>query len=266
VLYAEADKTLNCVATFLADPARSIERTLRIMLSTNHLGTEAAPQVHPLVASVARELLTKSENERSGVVSTAMSLLGLYRDPIVAGATTCCDWRIADLIDRARPVSLYLVLPPSDISRTRPLVRHHDGTPRPAKPRLTSALALAIASRRIQPGNTAPPDDAGRGPAAAHRCRARAGIGNAAHPCPQAARRQRDGSLINAPIEPMPAQQVRIARLSVHKQCICNLDELGSCGLHLPQRLFKLFARRPLLDGIVRSCNFSLQSDILESS
>ena len=123
VLYAEADKTLTRVATFLADPARSIERTLRIMLSTNHLGTEAAPQVHPVVASVARELLNKSENERSGVVSTAMSFLGLYRDPIVAGATACSDWRIADLIGQARPVSLYLVVPPSDMSRTRPLVR-----------------------------------------------------------------------------------------------------------------------------------------------
>jgi type IV secretion system protein VirD4 len=123
VLYAEGDKTLNRVATFLADPARSIERTLRIMLSTNHLGSEAAPLVHPVVASVARELLNKSENERSGVVSTAMSFLGLYRDPIVAAATAHSDWRIADLIDPARPVSLYLVVPPSDISRTRPLVR-----------------------------------------------------------------------------------------------------------------------------------------------
>ena len=123
VLHAETEKTLTRVATFLADPARSIERTLRIMLSTNHLGTEAAPQVHPVVASVARELLNKSENERSGVVSTAMSLLGLYRDPIVAAATARSDWRIADMIDPARPVSLYLVVPPSDISRTRPLVR-----------------------------------------------------------------------------------------------------------------------------------------------
>jgi type IV secretion system protein VirD4 len=123
VLYAEEEKTLHRVATFLADPARSIERTLRIMLSTNHLGTEAEPKVHPVVASVARELLNKSENERSGVVSTAMSLLGLYRDPIVAAATAQSDWRIADLIDPARPVSLYLVVPPSDISRTRPLVR-----------------------------------------------------------------------------------------------------------------------------------------------
>src|SRR3546814_7233432 len=59
----------------------------------------------------------------SGVLSTAMSFLGLYRDPTVAATTAACDWRIVDLVDAARPVSLYLVIPPSDISRTKPLVR-----------------------------------------------------------------------------------------------------------------------------------------------
>src|SRR3546814_4334496 len=81
------------------------------------------PMVHPGVASAAREVLNKSENERSGVLSTAMSFLGLYRDPAVAATTAACDWRIVDLVDAARPVSLYLVIPPSDISRTKPLVR-----------------------------------------------------------------------------------------------------------------------------------------------
>jgi type IV secretion system protein VirD4 len=123
VLYAEEEKTLSRVATFLADPARSIRRTLRIMLTTNHRGTPAEPDVHPVVASVARELLNKSDNERSGVVSTAMSFLSLYRDPVIAATTARSDWRIADLMQAERPVSLYLVVPPSDISRTRPLVR-----------------------------------------------------------------------------------------------------------------------------------------------
>ncbi len=123
VLYAEKEKTLARVATFLADPARSIRRTLWIMLTTNHLGTDTSPVVHPVVASVARELLNKTDNERSGVVSTAMSLLGLYRDPIIAATTSASDWSINDLMQLERPVSLYLVVPPSDISRTRPLVR-----------------------------------------------------------------------------------------------------------------------------------------------
>jgi len=123
VLYAEEEKTLARVATFLSDPQRSFAHTLRRMMATNHLGTPDHPQVHPVVASAAREVLNKSENERSGVLSTAMSFLGLYRDPTVAATTAACDWRIVDLVDATRPVSLYLVIPPSDISRTKPLVR-----------------------------------------------------------------------------------------------------------------------------------------------
>lgn len=119
VLYAEQDKTLRGVANFLSDPACPFEVTLHKMMVTPHL--EDAP--HSIVASAAREVLNKSENERSGVLSTAMSFLGLYRDPTVAEVTSRCDWRIADLISAEHPVSLYLVVPPSDISRTKPLIR-----------------------------------------------------------------------------------------------------------------------------------------------
>jgi type IV secretion system protein VirD4 len=119
VLYAGEDKTLRGVANFLSDPACPFELTLHRMMTTKHLGD--AP--HPVVASAAREVLNKSDNERSGVLSTAMSFLGLYRDPTVAEVTSRCDWRIADLISAEHPVSLYLVVPPSDISRTKPLIR-----------------------------------------------------------------------------------------------------------------------------------------------
>lgn len=119
VLYAGQDKTLRGVANFLSDPACTFELTLHRMMSTPHLGDVP----HPVVASAAREVLNKSENERSGVLSTAMSFLGLYRDPTVAEVTSRCDWRIADLISAEHPVSLYLVVPPSDISRTKPLIR-----------------------------------------------------------------------------------------------------------------------------------------------
>jgi type IV secretion system protein VirD4 len=120
VLYAEPDKTLAGVANFLSDPRRPIEATLRAMMTTPHLSEHG---VHPVVASSARELLNKSENERSGVLSTAMSFLGLYRDPVVAAVTRRCDWRIRDLVEAKAPTTLYLVVPPSDISRTKPLVR-----------------------------------------------------------------------------------------------------------------------------------------------
>jgi type IV secretion system protein VirD4 len=120
VLYAEEDKSLAGVANFLSDPKRTIEVTLRAMMATRHLG-DIGP--HPVIASAARELLNKSENERSGVLSTAMSFLGLYRDPVVAKITGRSDWRICDLVEADGPTTLYLVVPPSDISRTKPLVR-----------------------------------------------------------------------------------------------------------------------------------------------
>jgi type IV secretion system protein VirD4 len=52
-----------------------------------------------------------------------MSFLGLYRDPTVAEVTSRCDWRIDDLVHGEHPISLYLVVPASDISRTKPLIR-----------------------------------------------------------------------------------------------------------------------------------------------
>ncbi len=120
VLYAEDDKTLAGVAAFLSDPKRPIESTLAAMMKTSHLG-EAGP--HPVIASAARELLNKSDNERSGVLSTAMSFLGLYRDPVVAEVTRRCDWRISDMVGGKLPTTLYLVVPPSDINRTKSLIR-----------------------------------------------------------------------------------------------------------------------------------------------
>ena len=120
VLYAETDKTLAGVAGFLSDPKRPIESTLAAMMKTAHLGEAGT---HPVIASAARELLNKSDNERSGVLSTAMSFLGLYRDPVVAAVTRRCDWRISDIVGGARATTLYLVVPPSDINRTKPLIR-----------------------------------------------------------------------------------------------------------------------------------------------
>ena len=52
-----------------------------------------------------------------------MSFLGLYRDPVVAEVTRRCDWRITDIVTARHPTTLYLVVPPSDINRTKPLIR-----------------------------------------------------------------------------------------------------------------------------------------------
>ena len=119
VVYVEQEKTLSGLAKFLSHPDRTFQETLSLMLNTCHLGG----RVHPVVASSARELLNKAPEELSGVLSTAISFLSLYRDPLVARATSCSDFKISDLVSDKRPVSLYLVVPPSDIIRTKALMR-----------------------------------------------------------------------------------------------------------------------------------------------
>jgi type IV secretion system protein VirD4 len=68
-------------------------------------------------------MMDKAPEELSGVVSTALSYLSLYRDPLVAAATSSSDFRILDLVEGERPVTLYIAVPPSDLTRTRPLLR-----------------------------------------------------------------------------------------------------------------------------------------------
>lgn len=119
VLYAESNKTLNGVVNFMSDPTRDIYRTLTVMMKTLHLKDKP----HPVIASVARSMLNKSPNELSGVQSTVLGYLSLYRDPVVAKVTSKCDFKIFDLVEADKPVSLYIVVPPSDITRTAPLVR-----------------------------------------------------------------------------------------------------------------------------------------------
>ncbi len=118
-LYVERQKTLARVAELLADPQRPITRLLEEMLARPI--RNGSP--HPVVAAGARQLLDMAEAERSGVVSTALGYLVLYRDPILARATEVSDFSIEDIIAGARPVSLYLVIPPEEISRLKALLR-----------------------------------------------------------------------------------------------------------------------------------------------
>jgi type IV secretion system protein VirD4 len=119
VLYAEKDKSLAGVARFLSNPDLPLLDTFERMLSVHHL--PEGP--HPVVAQCAREMLDKSDNELAGIVSTAKTCVNLYNDPVIARNTSSSDLRITDLMNADTPVSLYLVIPPSDIDRTRPLVR-----------------------------------------------------------------------------------------------------------------------------------------------
>jgi type IV secretion system protein VirD4 len=132
LLYAEPNKTLRGLAGFLSDPSRDLTATINYMLGKEHDGDGSMgwrdyrgqpTRKHPIVAESMREVLSKSENERSGVFSTVLSFLSLYRDPVVATNTHYSEFKIADLVNNERPVSLYLVVPMASRDRLRPLMR-----------------------------------------------------------------------------------------------------------------------------------------------
>lgn len=126
--------TLNDLSLMLADENRDIGELFDEMLTTEYdellhslfgsaIEESSAIAVKKFIAASAREMLNKAGPELSGVVSTAVANMSLYRDPIVNLATSECDFTIADLMNSESPVSLYIVIRPSDIDRLRPLVR-----------------------------------------------------------------------------------------------------------------------------------------------
>lgn len=129
-MYKNPEASLSDVLDFLTDPEVSKDQTLGNMMIASHekirvfagfCGEEVT--THPIVARASRNMLNKAEKERSSVLSTAVSCLGLYSDPIIAENIAVSEFRIADLMNFHQPVSLYLVSPPAEIERTLPLFR-----------------------------------------------------------------------------------------------------------------------------------------------
>jgi type IV secretion system protein VirD4 len=78
---------------------------------------------HPTVREKVQEMLDKEDRDFGGVLSTAKTALTLYSDPVVASNTSASDFTIDNLVNHEQPASLYLVVPPSDKIRLRPLIR-----------------------------------------------------------------------------------------------------------------------------------------------
>jgi type IV secretion system protein VirD4 len=107
------------VALALSDPARPIDQLYREMLDNRW----AAGQTHPTIAAAARDMTNRPDEERGSVLSTAMSFLSLYRDPLIAKNVSHSDFRILDLMNHEKPVSLYLIVRAEDKDRMKPLMR-----------------------------------------------------------------------------------------------------------------------------------------------
>jgi type IV secretion system protein VirD4 len=99
-----ATASLADVAYALSDPSRKSEELWGEMVANRHLNG-------------------KLHRERGSVLSSAKTYLVLFQDPLIAENTRHSYFRILDLMNHGRPVSLFVVTRGDDKERLRPLVR-----------------------------------------------------------------------------------------------------------------------------------------------
>lgn len=86
-------------------------------------GEKMSGKMHPLVKQYFQAMVDKPDKEFGSILSTLDTVLNTYRDPIIAENMRRSDFKMTELMDYDDPVSLYLVFPPSDIDRVKPLFR-----------------------------------------------------------------------------------------------------------------------------------------------
>lgn len=105
--------SLSYLDMMLSDPALPLPKLWAAMTKSNN----------QIAKQVGQDMLDKPENEAGSIVSTAKSELALYRDPIVAKNTNTSDFSVYDIMNSNTPISLYIVVQPSDQTRISPLFR-----------------------------------------------------------------------------------------------------------------------------------------------
>ena len=100
VLYTGTNKTLQGVAAFLMDMP-TLDAAFESMLSGG--------KVHPFITQVAKEITCRSDGDKTVILYRSIHLLKPYVDPVVSEWTAYSDFRITDLQDSEKPITLFLV-------------------------------------------------------------------------------------------------------------------------------------------------------------
>ena len=78
---------------------------------------------HPKAARYLMEKGNLPEQTLGSIIGSAKVKLSIFEIPIVKENTDHSDFRIFDLVNYKKPVSLYLVVPPADITSLSPLIK-----------------------------------------------------------------------------------------------------------------------------------------------
>ncbi len=120
---AEQDRVATLADVDMLLSALAIEGGLEALLLEMTEYDHGRQAVNDMVNSGAQNMRNRAAQERSGVQSSSQIDLTLYRDPIVAKNISESDFCLDDLQGGDAPVAVYLIVPPNDIDRLRPLLR-----------------------------------------------------------------------------------------------------------------------------------------------
>lgn len=110
---------LSSLYNTINDPSVTPEALFTEMTAYKHINGKP----HQIVAMAGGDMKKKAHGELSGILGTANTCLNLYVDPLLINNISKSDFKIRELMNFEQPVSLYLVMRPSDKDRLKPLFR-----------------------------------------------------------------------------------------------------------------------------------------------
>lgn len=93
------------------------------MLDAMENDSHGSDKIHELIVKAAGRSRIQTPKERASTYSTVFSKIALFQDPLIANATKYSDFSIEDFIKGKNGISLYLIVPYSDITRIAPVFR-----------------------------------------------------------------------------------------------------------------------------------------------
>lgn len=135
-LTATDEKTIEKMKSGENDPEQSDQGTTQFlgMLSAAHSYTyydeetktfrkENAEKLHEIICQGAMRVLNTNPKEKASVFKTVFSKIQLFEDPLIANATSGNDFEIEDFMQPDKPITLYLTVPYSDVTRIASVFR-----------------------------------------------------------------------------------------------------------------------------------------------
>ncbi len=144
ILYVEKEPSIGKVLRFLTNPDKDLEDKMVEILNTKHTFDsdlflsiyndttkvrleedtyDDRPCTHPKAAREAGDIISKPDKERESIMSSLISMLGIYANPIIEMNTNSSDFTIKELMNDDLPLNLYLATPPKGIGVTAPIFR-----------------------------------------------------------------------------------------------------------------------------------------------